>query len=140
VLQWALDRAVLLSPQMATTSVTVAGFVLVAAGIYQWTPLKQACLRQCRSPLEFLLVHWREGAQGTLAMGVRHGLVCLGCCWVLMLLLFVGGVMNLLWIALLTMIVLIEKTMPGGAWVGRAMGVVFVVWGVAVLGRGVVNL
>lgn len=139
-LQWALDRAALLSPQMATTSVAVAGFVLIAAGLYQWTPLKQACLRQCRSPLDFLMTNWREGAWGAMVMGARHGLFCLGCCWVLMLLLFVGGVMNLLWVAALALFVLVEKTAPGGPWVGRALSVPLVVWGVAVLGHGVANL
>lgn len=139
-LQWALDATLLLSPQMATTSVLVAGLTLVVAGLYQWTPLKQACLQQCRSPLDFLFAHWREGTRGALAMGVRHGLFCLGCCWALMLLLFVGGVMNLLWVAALTLVVLVEKTVPGGPWAGRAMGVLLVVWGVAVLGRGVAHL
>jgi len=132
-LQWGLDQALLLSPLMATTSVAIAGLVLVAAGLYQWTPLKQACLRQCRSPVDFLLVHWRAGRRGALAMGIRHGLFCLGCCWLLMLLLFVGGVMNLLWIAGLTLFVLIEKTAPGGRWVGRAAGAVLVAWGGATL-------
>ncbi|WP_445504678.1 DUF2182 domain-containing protein [Microvirga sp. G4-2] len=132
-LQWGLDAALLLSPLMATTSVAVAGLVLVAAGLYQWTPLKQACLRQCRSPLDFLLVHWRAGARGAVAMGARHGLFCLGCCGILMLLLFVGGVMNLLWIAVLTLVVLIEKTAPGGHWIGRAAGAALMAWGGATL-------
>lgn len=128
-LQWGLDEALLLSPAMATTSVAVAGLALVAAGLYQWTQLKQACLRQCRSPLDFLMTQWREGARGALAMGARHGLFCLGCCWVLMLLLFVGGVMNLLWVAALALFVLVEKTAPGESWVGRAAGAVLVAWG-----------
>ncbi|QRM35317.1 DUF2182 domain-containing protein (plasmid) [Microvirga sp. VF16] len=132
-LQWGLDAALLLSPLMATTSVAVAGLVLVAAGLYQWTPLKQACLRQCRSPLDFLLGDWREGSRGAVAMGTRHGLFCLGCCWMLMLLLFVGGVMNLLWIAVLALFVLIEKAAPGGHWIGRAAGAVLTAWGGAAL-------
>ena len=132
--QWALDRALLLSPVMATTSVALAGLVLIAAGLYQWTPLKQACLRQCRSPLDVLIVHWREGAGGATIMGARHGLFCLGCCWVLMLLLFVGGVMNLLWVAGIALYVMIEKLAPGGAAVSRALGLLLMLWGLAVLG------
>lgn len=132
-LQWALDRVLLLTPGMEVASVAVAGLVLVAAGLYQWTPLKQACLRGCRSPLDLLLGHWREGAWGAVAMGLRQGLLCLGCCWVLMLLLFVGGVMNLLWVALLALFVLIERTAPGGPWIGRAAGLALVAWGGATL-------
>lgn len=132
VLQWTLDKALLLSPHMATTSVAVAGFTLIAAGLYQWTPLKQACLRHCRSPLEFLLTNWREGAPGAVTMGVRHGLYCLGCCWMLMLLLFVGGVMNLFWVAALTLFILAEKILPGGRRLSHLAGAALVVWGGAV--------
>lgn len=132
-LQFALERAALLSPMMETTSMVLAGGVLVGAGVYQWTPLKQACLRKCRSPLEFILAHWREGSRGAFAMGVRHGGYCLGCCAVLMLLLFVGGLMNLLWIAGLALYVLIEKLAPGGSWISRAAGAALVAWGVATL-------
>lgn len=128
-LQWGLDAATLLSPMMMTTSIAAAGVVLVAAGVYQWTPLKQACLRQCRSPLEFILGHWREGTSGALVMGLRHGLFCLGCCWMLMLLLFIGGVMNLLWIAGLTLFVLVEKTVSGGHWLSRVAGAALIAWG-----------
>ena len=128
-LQWGLDAAALLSPMMMTTSIAVAGVVLVAAGVYQWTPLKQACLRQCRSPLEFILGHWREGTSGALVMGLRHGLFCLGCCWMLMLLLFVGGVMNLLWIVGLALFVLVEKTVSGGHWLSRVAGAALIAWG-----------
>jgi predicted metal-binding membrane protein len=129
-LQWALDAAALLSPGMATTNRVAAAGILIAAGIYQWTPLKQSCLRRCRSPLDFVLSYWREGAWGSLAMGVRHGAFCLGCCWMLMLLLFVGGIMNLLWIAGLSVFVLVEKTAPAGHWAARLAGVVLAAWGV----------
>lgn len=138
-LQWGLDRALLLSPQMATTSVAVAGIVLIAAGLYQWSPLKQACLRQCRSPLDFLLIHWRDGARGAVAMGGRHGLFCLGCCWVLMLLLLVGGAMNLLWVAGIALYVLVEKLAPQGQTLSRAAGVLLTLWGVAVLANRFAN-
>ena len=89
-LQFALEHAALLSPMMVMTSRVLAGLILIGAGVYQWTSLKQACLRRCRSPLEFIMTEWREGARGALIMGMRHGTFCLGCCWMLMLLLFVG--------------------------------------------------
>lgn len=133
ILQWGLDAAALLSPMMATTSSVVAGVVLVGAGIYQWTPLKQSCLRQCQSPLDFVLGNWREGSRGALVMGVRHGAFCLGCCWMLMLLLFVGGAMNLLWIVGIAVVVLVEKLAPGGLWLGRATGAALIGWGGATL-------
>ncbi len=133
VLQWRLDAAELLSETMALASMVVAGGVLVLAGIYQWTPLKQACLRHCRSPLEFLLHHWRDGAFGGLVSGARHGVFCFGCCWMLMALLFVGGIMNLAWIAGIALLVLIEKTLPWGGRMGRATGAVLVVWGALTL-------
>lgn len=132
-LQFGLEKAVLLSPMMQTTSTTLAGAVLIAAGLYQWTPLKQACLRRCRSPLDFVMTHWRQGASGAFIMGVQHGVYCLGCCWMLMLLLFVGGVMNLGWIAGLAGFVLVEKFAPAGHWIGRAAGAVLIAWGGATL-------
>jgi predicted metal-binding membrane protein len=133
VLQWQLDAAELLSETMALGSKLVAGGVLVIAGIYQWTPLKHACLRHCRSPLEFILHHWRDGAPGAFVSGVRHGAFCLGCCWMLMALLFVGGIMNLAWIAGIALIVLLEKTLPWGGWMERATGVVLIAWGTLAL-------
>ena len=129
-LQWALDAAALLSPGMAMSNKVAATGIVIAAGLYQWTPLKQSCLRRCRSPLDFMLTYWREGAWGSLAMGVRHGAFCLGCCWMLMLLLFVGGIMNLLWIAGLSVFVLVEKTAPAGHWAARLAGVALAAWGV----------
>jgi predicted metal-binding membrane protein len=98
-LQIGLELTALLSPAMKTTSIAVAGIVLIAAGVYQWTPLKHACLRRCRSPLEFVMLHWRAGTRGAFTMGFRHGGYCVGCSWLLMLLLFIGGVMNIAWIA-----------------------------------------
>jgi predicted metal-binding membrane protein len=132
-LQFGLDQAQLLSPTMSVTSRSVAGGVLIAAGVYQWTPLKQACLRRCRSPLEFLATEWREGRVGALKMGLRHGAFCLGCCWTLMLLLFVGGIMNIAWIAAAAAFVLAEKVSPGGHWIGGVTGVLLVLWGAAIL-------
>ena len=136
LLQWGLDEAGLLSDTMAVASRLVVAAVLVAAGIYQWTPLKETCLRHCRSPLDFLLFHWREDGLGALKSGLGHGAYCLGCCWMLMALLFVGGVMNLAWIGAIALLVLIEKTLPWGGWMGRLVGVVLVLWGAATLAIG----
>lgn len=135
--QWGLEQAMLLSPAMATTSAVLAGLLFVAAGAYQFTPLKQACLRHCRSPLEFLAQHWRPGASGALRMGLRHGTYCVGCCWVVMGLLFVGGIMNLAWIAALALFVLAEKTLPAGPLLGRALGLGLVAWGAAGLAAAI---
>ncbi|MEE3202836.1 MAG: DUF2182 domain-containing protein, partial [Acidobacteriota bacterium] len=107
--QWGLDQAALLSPMLVTTSPTIGATLLITAGLYQLTPLKQACLRKCRGPIHFLAHHWRPGTIGALRMGVEHGFFCLGCCWILMGLLFLGGVMNLMWIATITLFVLLEK-------------------------------
>jgi predicted metal-binding membrane protein len=131
--QWALEGAALLSPMdMTTDSRLLGGLLLLAADLYQFTPVKLACLRSCRSPLDFVLNHWRNGSGGALRMGMTHGLHCLGCCWILMLLLFVGGVMNLLWVAALAIVVLIEKLTPG-PWIGRAGGVLLALYGVWLL-------
>ncbi|HSD96612.1 MAG TPA: DUF2182 domain-containing protein [Sulfuricaulis sp.] len=129
LVQWGMHATVLISPAMVGTSPLLGGAVLIAAGIYQWTPAKHACLARCRSPLSFLLNEWRDGTWGALAMGARHGLYCTGCCCLLMLVLFVVGVMNLLWIALLTVFVLLEKTLPRGLWISRASGGALIAWG-----------
>jgi predicted metal-binding membrane protein len=133
VAQSGLHTATLLSPQLASTSPFLGGVLLIAAGVFQWTPLKSVCLTRCRSPLGFLMTEWREGVKGTFVMGLRHGIFCLGCCWVLMALLFVLGVMNLLWIAALAGFVLLEKLAPAGHSIGRLMGVLLVGWGVWML-------
>jgi len=127
--QWGLHAVSLLSPAMAITSPVMGGVLLVAAGIYQWTPLKHACLRKCRSPLGFVLNEWREGRWGAFLMGLKHGGYCTGCCWSLMALLLVAGVMNLLWVAAIAGFVLLEKVAPAGDWVGRVVGVVLAGWG-----------
>jgi predicted metal-binding membrane protein len=130
-LQYALERLALLSPMMQTTSIVLAGAILVAAGVYQWTPLKHACLQRCRSPFALLMGHWRDGFAGSFAMGARHGATCLGCCWLLMLLLFIGGVMNVGWIAGIAVFVAVEKFVPAHSRVSRAAGVLLVAWGLA---------
>ncbi len=133
--QWALHEGALLSPAMATTSTLLAGVILIAGGVYQLTPMKSGCLFRCQSPLGFLMSRWRDGWRGAFQMGLRHGLFCLGCCWALMAVLFVVGVMNLAWVAALTLFILVEKVGPGGAWVSRAGGVVMIVLGGVVLVR-----
>ena len=131
--QLGLRQAALLSPEMASTSRVLAGVVLAGAGVYQWLPIKGACLTHCRSPLDFLMRHWREGRTGALAMGARHGLFCVGCCWALMALLFVAGVMNLLWVGILAAFVLVEKQFGAGARVSRVAGALLLAWGAWVI-------
>src|SRR3954449_7843833 len=131
LLQWAIERAALLDSRMAIASNLLGGIVLIAAGAYQWTRLKDICLAQCQSPLLFLMRHggFRSGLRRCMLLGFRHGGYCVGCCWVLMALLFVGGVMNVLWIALLSLLVLLEKVTPVGRWIARAAGIACVAAG-----------
>jgi predicted metal-binding membrane protein len=135
---WLHSKA-LLSAAMAPTTPLLGGTLLIAAGVYQWTPLKRACLRACRSPLSFLTTRWREGRRGAVAMGLHHGLYCLGCCWVLMALVFAAGVMNLGWVALVAVAILVEKVAPRGDVVGRCAGLVLLAAGGAVVGRGLIG-
>lgn len=133
-LQKALQPAGLISEMMLwSRSATLSAAVLAAAGLYQLSPLKRACLTQCRSPVRFLTEHWRPGRFGSFMLGVRHGAYCVGCCWVLMALLFVGGVMNLIWIAALTLLVLVEKLSPVGEKIGKVSAGLLIVWAVATL-------
>ena len=133
ILQWGFERTGILSPMLVGTNVIFGGVLLLAAGVYQLTPIKHACLRHCRSPLAFLSTHWRRDARGALRMGLVHGAFCVGCCWFLMGLLFFGGVMNLYWIVGLALFVLFEKIVPAGHWLGYATGVALSIWGVATL-------
>jgi predicted metal-binding membrane protein len=130
LLQWGLERAALLSPMMVASTPYLGALLLIGAGVYQLTPLKRACLAHCRSPLAFLMHHWRTGLGGAIRMGLEHGAYCIGCCWFLMALLFVGGVMNLLWIAAISIFVLLEKVAPRGEMVAIAAGAVLVAAGV----------
>jgi predicted metal-binding membrane protein len=129
LLQGGLHAATLLSPMMETTSPILGGAILLAAGIYQFTPLKSACLSHCRSPLGYFMTEWREGTWGAMVMGVRHGAFCVGCCWLLMALLFVAGVMNLFWLGVITAYVLAEKVAPGGHKLSWAIGALMIAWG-----------
>ena len=136
---WLLFSLAAAAVQLGTAAVVpldrdgpLAGFLLVGAGLYQLSPVKAACLRHCRNPLTYFLTRWRDGPRGALGMGWGHGLYCLGCCWALMALALVLGVMNLLWMAVLAAVVCVENLAPGGAVIGRIAGVGLVVWGVVV--------
>jgi predicted metal-binding membrane protein len=130
VLQWPMHVYSFLSPMMDNDSRLLAGGVLLAAGVYQWTPWKNACLDNCRTPLGFLMTQWREGRAGAVSMGYRHGWYCVGCCWALMLVMFAVGVMNIVWAALIALFVLVEKIAPVSPGVLRALsGLGFVLWG-----------
>jgi predicted metal-binding membrane protein len=129
VLQWGLLRAALLSPVNLASGPVLGGFLLIGAGLFQWTPWKDACMQKCRNPLGFLLTHWRPGRLGALRLGSRYGLYCVGCCWLLMLICFGLGVMNLVWMAVLTAFMLVEKITPAGRAVSRVAGAGLVMWG-----------
>jgi len=133
---WALHAGGALSSMMGRVAPSAGGALLIAAGAFQFTPLKRACLKHCRTPMGFLTQHWREGNGGALLMGLHHGVYCLGCCWLLMALLFVLGVMNLAWVAALTVAVLAEKLLPGGERIGWGLGALLIVWGGWLLATG----
>ena len=128
-----LQLAVASPVTMAVESRVGAAALLVVAGLYQLSPLKDACLNRCRSPAEFITRHYRPGSLGAARLGLLHGAYCVGCCWLLMALLFVGGVMNLVWVAALTLLVAAEKLLPGGAWIARIAGIAFIGWGAALM-------
>lgn len=135
--QWGLHHAALVSATGVSTNAIFGGSVLIVAGLFQWSRLKDACLSHCRSPLAFFMTSWRPGKSGALVMGLEHGAYCVGCCWALMALMFVAGVMNLLWLAMIAGLVLVEKLAPSGVQLGRVAGVVCVVWGLYLLRLGV---
>ena len=136
--QWALTSLALLTPAMVSASAALGGGLLIAAGVYQWTPLKDSCLGACRAPLAFLMAHggFRAEPAGAFRLGVSHGAYCLGCCFALMALLFAGGIMNILWVASLTILILLEKTVPAGRMIARISGIAFAVAGVWLIFRG----
>lgn len=136
VAQWGLQATLLLSSALVITESVLSGVVVLSAGLYQFSPLKETCLSHCRAPLDFLFTRWRPGPAGAWRLGVAHGGYCLGCCWVLMLLLFVGGVMNLVWIALLSILVLLERVLPRGMRLCYVTGTALVLWGVLLIGYG----
>ncbi|MGZ5201984.1 MAG: DUF2182 domain-containing protein [Telluria sp.] len=133
LVQWALHDAGALDNAMAVTNSTVAGLTLVAAGVYQWTPAKQDSLHHCRTPLDFVLTSWRRGPWGAFRMGLTHGRYCVGCCWLLMVLLFAAGVTNLAAAAGLALLAMTEKLLPGAAWTSTLAGLGLVAWGTLLL-------
>lgn len=126
-MQYWLHTLSILTPMMKSGQIWFTSLLLFLAGIYQWLPIKQTCLRNCRSPLSLITKEWREGSFNAIKLGFNHGQYCLGCCWVLMALLFALGVMDLFWIAMLTLAVLIEKLAPKGALFGKCLGVVLII-------------
>ena len=132
--QMALLQAALLASPMGSVGAVAGGLLLIGVGAFQWSPLKAMCLEKCRTPLGFLLAEWREGRLGAFLMGVRHGAFCTGCCWALMLLMFVGGVMNLAWMAALAVYMLAEKVLPHGQRLGKVVGAVLAVAGAWMVG------
>ncbi|MDH3580447.1 MAG: DUF2182 domain-containing protein [Hyphomicrobiales bacterium] len=134
--QWLLEQTGLVHQMlMWSTNATLTALLLIAAGLYQLTPLKAACLEHCRSPMEFLSRSWQEGRSGTFRMGISHGAWCVGCCWAMMALLFAGGVMNLVWIAGLAIAVLAEKLAPWGARFASVLGLAMTVTGAWLLAQ-----
>jgi predicted metal-binding membrane protein len=135
LLQWLLEKWALVTPMMAGTSRTLGGWILICAGIYQWLPMKHSCLAHCRAPLSFIQGHggFRPGVWPPVRLGILHGGYCIGCCWMLMFLLFAFGVMELRWIAGLMVFVLLEKLVPRAEWIARAAGVVAVAAGIVLI-------
>jgi predicted metal-binding membrane protein len=136
VLQWWLESRALITPMMAGTSRTIAGLMLVAAGVYQWLPVKQKCLSQCRSPMSFVQRNggFQASARGSVRLGALHGWYCIGCCWMLMALLFAFGVMNFYWIAGLMVFVLVEKIVPHAGLLSRVAGIAAIGMGILLMG------
>jgi predicted metal-binding membrane protein len=133
--QYGLERARILADSMRMAPFE-GGLLLIAAGIYQFTPLKEVCLTQCRSPLGYFMTEWRAGGRGAFAMGLNHGVFCIGCCWMLMALMFAAGVMSIAWAAALTVLVLLEKATLWGGAVARVSGAAMVASGIALVAFG----
>lgn len=133
ILQWLLQHIALLNPEMETTSKILGAIILMTAGAFQFTPLKQRCLNYCRTPIDFIHRNWKEGKYGALRMGIENGMYCLGCCWILMILLFVSGIMNILWIAIIALFVLIEKVLPLIKWITFVAGAALIIYGIIIL-------
>lgn len=130
LIQWPLHESGLLNPMMDSRSFLLSGSILILAGLYQFTPLKDVCLNQCRTPLGFIMTAWKDGYLGALKMGFHHGFFCVGCCWALMLILFAVGVMNMLWVIVITVFVLLEKVSPISPRATRAItGLGLIIWG-----------
>jgi predicted metal-binding membrane protein len=131
--QYGLHVSALLTHNLVITSPFLGGILLVTAGVFQLTPFRDACMSKCRSPLGFLMAEWREGRLGALIMGLKHGAYCVGCCWLLMLLSFVLGIMNMMWMAIVSIFMMVEKAYPGSQRISRAAGLILVTWGLWVV-------
>ncbi len=134
IVQWGMLQSQLISEMMVGTHPLFNGSLLMIAGLYQWSKLKEVCLTHCRTPLQFFLTSWKSGNKGALRMGTTHGAYCVGCCWALMILMFFFGLMNLIWIAALSIIMLAEKVLPKGDLFGKGIGALFFVWGLLMIG------
>lgn len=132
--QWLMLQNGLINDMMVGANAKLNGSILIVAGLYQWTSLKEVCLTHCRTPLQFFLSSWQPGIKGALRMGAKHGAFCVGCCWALMILMFFFGLMNLLWIAGLSLIMLTEKIIPRGDLFGKVIGLLFIIWGLSIVG------
>lgn len=133
VLQWALQHVNWLNPEMIITNKLLGSMILFAAGLFQFSALKKKCLNHCQTPVDFIHHKWKEGRKGALKMGIENGFYCLGCCWVLMVLLFVSGIMNILWIALIAVFVLLEKLIKNSKWISSIAGAALVVYSIIIL-------
>ena len=128
LMQLGLSTAGVLDSAMKSNNLLLSGSILLVAGVYQWTPLKEVCLKHCRSPLGFFIERWREGYRGAIYMGLRYGLFCVGCCWLLMTIMFAVGAMNILWMVILSIFVLTEKIFPASKIVGNIAGILLICW------------
>jgi len=132
--QWFMLQSGYITDMMVGAHPLVNGSILILAGLYQWTSLKEVCLTHCRTPLQFFLSSWKPGLSGALQMGTKHGAFCVGCCWALMVLMFFFGLMNLIWIAGLSLLMLLEKIVPRGDLFSKGIGVLFFIWGFTIVG------
>ena len=135
LIQLTLHNFSLISVDMSIINPFLGGIILVFAGIYQFTPVKEVCLKNCQSPLGFIMENWRDGKFGAFIMGLHHGLYCIGCCWILMILLFVAGVMNLSWVAIIALFIFLEKVLITKRWLSKIAGVLLVIWGIGLMGK-----
>lgn len=130
-----LQNTALISTAVSKSAPIVSGILLIIAGLFQFSPLKYACLKHCRSPIGFFMLHWQNGHRGALAMGLRSGMYCVGCCWAIMVLMFVAGAMNIIWMAVLALFILVEKLMPWERRFSQISGVLMVAWGIWIFSR-----
>ena len=139
LIQFILHNLALVSPEIKIINPALSGIILISAGIYQFTRVKEVCLKNCQSPLGFMMDYWREGKLGAFIMGLRHGLYCVGCCWILMIILFAAGVMNLLWVSLIAMFIFLEKVIQRNSMFSYISGFLLLIWGLGLIAGIVIN-